>query len=194
VSGVAAGYIDPSAGFPITGQSGSALTTAITIPQASTTFPVQFALGTVAGTWTVTLTSLTSPAGNVLATPTQTMTVNVSAAVPTIVANSVKITALNSTGFTVQLDGITSIRALTSATFLFNAASGATLQRAGPVTVSFSGTDQSQWFATPASQASGGQFSLKVPFSFSGTTSALSTVTVTLTNANGPSASVTGGQ
>jgi hypothetical protein len=192
VSGVASGYFDPSAGFPITGQSGTALTTKLTVPQGTTQSPVQLALGTVAGTWTIKLTALTSGAASVLPSPAPSATIVVEPAAPVIVAGSVHITGLTASGFVVHLDGYSSTRAVTGASFQFNAAAGTTLQNNSPIPVSFNGTDQSQWFATPQSQPYGGAFSLQVPFSFSGSTGALGSVAVTLTNADGTSTSVTG--
>jgi hypothetical protein len=69
VTNVPAGYYDPSAGFPISGQSGTALTYNFTVPQGAIQASTPFAEGTVAGTWTVTLTSLTTMGGSVLPNP-----------------------------------------------------------------------------------------------------------------------------
>ena len=88
-----------------------------------------------------------------------------------------------------QLTASSDIRAVTSATFVFTPAQGATLQGA-TVTVPFNGADQTSWFATQASLPSGGNFTLKVPFALSGASSALGGVSVTLTNADGTSAAV----
>jgi predicted outer membrane repeat protein len=210
VTNVPASYTDCSAGFP--GSSGTAaatnypycpagtpvLTTNFTVAGSSADLAsVPFAEGTVAGTWTVTLTALTDANGNsVMPTPPPTATVAVTPAAPVI--ESVQITGVTSSGFVVQINGYSDTRALTSGTFQFSPSSGATLQ-GSTATVAFNGADQSGWFGLSTSLPFGGNFSLGVPFSFSGDTSALGTVTVTLANTlpsggEGTSAPVTGSQ
>ncbi len=85
-----------------------------------------------------------------------------------------------SSGFTVTLSGFATTRSVSSATFVFTAAAGATLQ-GSTVPVSFNGKDQSEWFGTPASLSAGGTFSLSLPFAYTGDPSALGSVSVTLT-------------
>ena len=189
VTNVPANYVDPSAGFPASGQSTTTLTQNFSIKTGQTQATVQFAQGTVAGTWTVTLTSL-SPGG--VPTPAPSFTVRIAPDVPVISTGSVRIVfnATNS-GFTVQLSGFTTTREVTSATFVFSPAGSGQLTGA-TVTVPFNGQDQTQWFNTNAGRSAGGTFSLALPFTYSGDPSALGSVSATVNNSKGPSATVTG--
>ena len=177
VTNVPANYVDPAGGFAASGST-TALTQNFTINQGATQASVPFALGTVAGTWTVAVTALNTGGSSVLPSPAPTYPVAVPIAAP-LVVGSAQIVGATSSGFTVQLTGIASSRSVSSATFLFTPASGAKLQGTS-VTVPFNGVDQSQWFNTPASQGYGGTFSLALPFSYSGDASALGSVSVTL--------------
>src|SRR5579863_2883577 len=165
VTNVPANYVDPAGGFAASGST-TALTQNFTINQGATQASVPFALGTVAGTWTVAVTALNTGGSSVLPSPAPTYPVAVPIAAP-LVVGSAQIVGATSSGFTVQLTGIASSRSVSSATFLFTPASGAKLQGTS-VTVPFNGVDQSQWFNTPASQGYGGTFSLALPFSYSG--------------------------
>jgi hypothetical protein len=183
VTNVPANYIDPAAGFPVSGQS-SGLTQNFTINQGQTQAAIQFGLGTVAGTWTVTLTALNTSGVSVLPSPAPTYTVPIAPGAPAISTGTVKIVNKSSSGFSIQLTGFATTRDVASATFTFSAAAGAQLQGT-TVTVPFNGQDQSQWFNTTAGQNAGGTFSLLLPFGYSGDPNALGSVTVTLTNAKG---------
>ena len=180
ITNVPANYFDPAAGFPASGQ-GTALTQNVTMTAGAVPPSVVFAEGTVAGTWTVTLTSLTTGGVSALPTPSPSYTVPVALAAPQITLGSVKIVNATSTGFSVTLTGFATSRDVASGTFVFAAASGAQLQ-GGTVTVPFNGLDQSEWFNTAAGQSAGGTFSLTLPFAYTGDPNALSSVTVTLTN------------
>jgi len=195
VTNIPADYVDPSAGFPVSGSNDTALTTSFTVPASTATqASVQFAEGTVAGTWTVTMTALKDADGTpVLPNPAPTITVSVQPAAPVIEVGTVQITGVTSNGFAVKLNGYSTTRSVSSATFQFTPASGASLQGT-TVTVPFNGADQSQWFGTSASLPYGGNFFLSVPFAFSGNTSALGSVTVTLSNAVGTSVAVSSSQ
>jgi Rieske Fe-S protein len=191
VTNVPANYIDPAGGFPVSAQS-TALTQNFTMSPGATQSSIQFGLGTVAGTWTVILTSLSTGGEPALPTSPPSCTVPVAAAAPSITAGSVQIVNLTSSGFSVQLTGFATTRDVSSAAFVFTAAAGAQLQGT-TVTVPFNGQDQSQWFDTTASLSAGGTFSLLLPFGYSGDPSALGSVAATLTNSRGQtSASVTG--
>lgn len=190
-------YVDPAGGFPVSASSTPActagqvcLTENFSVNQGQTQTSLPFGLGTVAGTWTVTLTELSGGIPSSFAP----YTVTVSETAPVIVAGSVQF-AFNSAGnqVSVQLMGSTSTRGVTSGTFVFTAAANDQLT-GNTVTVQFDGLDQTQWFDTSQSDASGGGFSLMVPFGYSGPTSALGSVTVTLTNSAGSSAPVTATQ
>ncbi len=192
VTNVPANYVDPAGGFPVSGSSTN-LTQNFTVNQGTTQASVQFGLGTVAGTWTVTLTALNTGGASALPSPAPTYTVSVATAAPSITAGSVRIVSLSSSGFSVTLTGFATTRDVASGMFTFAAAAGAQLQGA-TVTVPFNGLDQSEWFNTAAGQSAGGTFSLTLPFGYSGDPSALGSVTVTLTNSRGQmSAAVSGG-
>jgi hypothetical protein len=192
VTNVPATYVDPAGGFPVSASSTS-LTQNFTVNQGSTQAAIQFGLGTVAGTWTITLTALSTGGVSTLPSPAPTYTVPVAPAAPSIVAGSVQILNPSSSGFSVQLTGFATTRDVASATFVFSAASGATL-KGTTLSVAFNGQDQSEWFNTTASQAAGGTFKLVLPFTYSGDASALGSVSVTLTNSRGQtSAAVSGG-
>jgi len=192
VTNVPANYVDPSAGFAV-GGSTTSLNTNFAISQGANLSSIPFAHGTVAGIWTVTLTSLTDMNGfTVLPSPAPSITVPVAPAAPIIMPGSVQIVNKTSAGFAVQFSGYSDIRAITSANFQFVPQSGSSLQGPTTISVPFNGSDQSGWYAMPTSLPYGGNFSLQVPFSFGGDTSALGTVTVTLTNADGTSIPVTG--
>jgi len=152
-------------------------------------------LGTVAGTITVQLASLTAagqPAPLPVTVPSVTITVPRLA--PVIVPGSVRITGVTATGFQVFLDASSTPRDLVSASFTFTATSGTQLNGTS-FTVSLASTSASWFVATNTdATANGGAFSLTFPFTFSGDTSALNTVSVTLTNSVGTSTAVTGGK
>ena len=172
--------------------AGGTNTANFTIAQGATTGTLpnsgMFQQGTVAGTITATITSVN---GNVLPASAQpTVTQAVKALAPVITTGSVKIANLTTTGFTVELDAYSTTRDLSSAMFTFQAASGATLNGTSQ-TVSLTSAATS-WFSASGGLAAGGSFHLSVPFAYSGDTSALSGVSVTLTNSVGSSAAVTG--
>jgi hypothetical protein len=171
-------------------------TTTFTIAAGSTTGVLPnggvFQQGTVAGTITALITSVTEngvtttfPGG---AQPSVTQTVQ--ALAPVITTGSVQITNITSSGFTVTLTAYSTTRDLTNATFTFTPASGDTLNGTTQ-TVSLSSVAAS-WFSSSGGLDAGGSFSLSVPFPYSGSTSALGTVSVTLSNSIGTSSAQTG--
>jgi hypothetical protein len=114
--------------------------------------------------------------------------------VPVIVPGSVKITNITASGFQVFLDASSTPRDLTSANFTFTAASGTQLNGTS-FTVSLTST-AAPWFdpGNATAVSNGGAFSLTIPFTFSGDTSAIGSVSVTLTNSVGTSAPQSGGR
>jgi hypothetical protein len=177
--------------------TGGTVTGNITIPPNSTAAVLLPAVqvGTVAGTVTVKLQSLTANGVSVLPSNPVVATIVVGRTAPVIVAGSVKITNITSTGFTVVLNGVSSTRELTSASLTFTAATGATLNGATE-TVSLT-TAATTWFSNAAAGQgvdNGGAFSLTLPFNYSGDPNAIGTVSVTLTNSVGTSAAVSGGR
>jgi hypothetical protein len=147
-----------------------------------------FQQGTVAGTITASVTAVN---GTPLAEGSQpSVTQTVKALPPAITSNSVQITNVTSTGFTVELTAYSTTRDLTSAMFTFQAATGDTLNGTTQ-TVSLSSA-ATPWFSSSAGLQAGGSFSLSVPFSYSGNPSALGSVSVTLSNSAGTSSAQSG--
>jgi hypothetical protein len=139
----------------------------------------QFTQGTVAGTITVTVASLTDVNGNsVLPNSGASQTVTISAAEP-ILTNTPTYT-VTSTTITVTFDAVTSKRSLASASYVFSSANPASVS-VSFTSGAFSGMDQSQWFGTAASLPTGGAFSLSATFPCTGC-SAITGVQVTLAN------------
>ncbi len=207
VSNVSSTYRDPAASFPsppgfTTSPDGSTETLQFMIPEGCTAiptecratpglvWPTQFSQGTVAGTLVIEMTSFVQDGTSLLPLQAPAVAITIPPSAPVI--TSVQLTNITSTGFIVKVEGYSTIREVQNGTFAFTAAAGAQLQ-ATQVTIPFNGMDQSQWFGTTASLASGGTFSLQVPFAYSGNPAALGTATVTLTNSRGTSAPVTGG-
>jgi len=167
--------------------AGGTNTTTFTIAKGSKTGTVPsggvFQQGTVAGTITATITVVN---GNGLPSDSQpSVTQTVKAIAPVITTGSVHITGLSATGFTVELDAYSTTRDLTSANFTFQAASG-TILNGATQTVSLSSSAVTWFSSTPGIQA-GGAFHLSVPFAYSGDTTALGGVSVTLANSAGTS-------
>jgi hypothetical protein len=139
----------------------------------------QFSPGTVAGKVTVTLLSLVDPS-NLSVLPSVTpLPVDIPAAAPTVGSPTL---TTSSSSVTVVVTGVTPKRSVTGATYVFNPSSGQ------PITASvsfssgtYAGMDQSQWFGTQPSQATGGSFSLSATFDCTNC-SALTEVQVRLSN------------
>lgn len=165
-------------------------TTNVTVPFSPTSTAVQpiaqIQPGTVAGQITVTL----SVAGQTVAA----YTVTVPQLPPNIEANKVQITNVTATGFDVEILRANSTpRDVKTASFTFNAAPGAQITGTATFSKDVSAA-LSQWFASTQGLNDGSEFSLAVPFTFTGDISAIQSVTVTLTNSIGTSAPVTGTQ
>jgi len=169
-------------------------TAIITIPQASMTgaTPAMIVPGSVAGSITVTLTSLTGMVNGqavdlTLPTPNPSTTIVVPRMAPEIL--SVAITPATG-GFTVDINASSTPRDLISASVIFQTAEGASLSDASYPNIPL--TSQSNaWFNSQAGQTSGGAFSLQIPFTYSGDLTAVQSVAVTLTNSAGTSVSKT---
>jgi hypothetical protein len=178
-AGTGPNYIDPMTQFIGGGN--------FTILAGSSTANLAIQQGTTAGTITVTLTQLTADGINVLPQPNPSLSVTVPRLAPVITSGWPKITHQTSTGFNVEFDAYSTPRDLSNVTFTFQAASGAQLQG-----TSFSfPLDGTSWFSSAQGQDNGGTFWVSLPFTFSGDTSALGSVTVTLSNSVGPSSPAT---
>jgi hypothetical protein len=180
---------------PATQFVGGNTTLDFTIPAGATTATLpqdgDIQQGTVATTITVTLTQLVAGSTNVLPQTPPSCSITVPPMAPVIEAGSVEITGLSSTGFTVGLNAYSTPRGLANATFTFLAAGGAQLDGTTSFVVQLGGIAPS-YFSSASGQGSGGTFSLAVPFTFSGDTSALGSVSVTLSNSQGASSPQTG--
>jgi hypothetical protein len=148
--------------------------------------------GTVAGNITVTLTSLTSNGVSVLPPTPVTATATIVPLPPVITANSVHITNLTASGFDVVLTGYSTTRDMTSATFTFTANTGTQFSGTATFTVPLTAA-YTAWYQSAQSQSFGSMFQLQVPFTLSGSTNVLQSVSVTLTNSIGTSTPVSGG-
>jgi len=189
-----AGYQDPNMVFVSTGTT----TISFTIPQGATAATLgsngAIQQGTVAGTITVTMTTLLAGTADVLPQPAPTLSVIVPRLAPVIQPGSVTIVNLSATGFDVQLNAYSTPRDLVNATFLFQAAPGSVLTGQTSFQVPYN-TLASTYFGGSEGLQNGGYFGLTVHFSFSGDTTVISggSVGVTLSNSVGTSTQETGG-
>jgi hypothetical protein len=164
-------------------------TASFTIPAGSTqgsfsgAANVAVLTGTVAGTITIT-TVLTDSAENTLPPPEPTVIV-INPTPPVI--TRVTVTSVIG-GFNVSVTGYSTPRDMISATFHFAPTTGTNLAATDvPVQLTAPFTT---WYSDPASNAYGSQFTMVVPFTFTGppgTTFPIAAVTVNLTNSKGTS-------
>jgi len=183
-TGVSAGYADPAMQFVNSSGTGLGTSYNLTIPALtnSVTLP-QIAPGTVEGTIGVTLT-VTGQTG-------ASTSLAVPASVPIISPGSVQVLNVTSSGFNVELIANSSPRDLKTATFTFSSAGGAVINGTTTFTVDVTSL-MSGWYSGTSSQQYGSQFMLTIPFTYSGTSSAIGSVSVTLTNSVGTSTAVSG--
>ncbi len=137
--------------------------------------------GTVAGTITVRA-ALNASGTDVTPTPAPVQRIVVDQAPPVITKVILNTT---STGYEVLVTGYSTTRSMVRGTFTFAATSNANLQTTS-LQVALD-TAFVTWFNSAASNATGGQFTLTMPFTTSGPSNAVSSVTVVLTNARGDS-------
>ena len=150
-----------------------------TIPQGSTTAPSATVItGTVAGTITLT--------ASVPGSPDVVTTIVIAPVVPVI--SSVVLQQVTG-GLNVVVEGYSNTREVSSGIFTFTVSSGNTLSVANlvvPLTPAYA-----TWFNNISSNATGGQFKLTVPFSVTqGSAMAVTKVSVSLSNVQGTSATV----
>jgi hypothetical protein len=176
---------DPNVQFTTGGR-----TVTFQIPAGST--QAQFAgstpavqTGTVAGTITLTL-DLTAAGTDITPKPAPTQVLVVAPGAPVITSAAVtRVTG----GFNLVVIGYATTRDMTSAAIVFTSASGVTLaSNAAPVTL---GQVFTTWYQNSAAAQYGSQFSLNIPFTYSGSTVPISALSVTLTNSQGTSAAAT---
>jgi hypothetical protein len=173
---------DPTIQFATGGR-----TAHLTIPAGSTSAAagVGVQTGSVAGVITIAA-QLQSAGVDVTPTPAPSKTIQIAALAP--VETTVTATR-TSNGFTVAVVGYVTDREATQAIFQFAAGAGSNLQTTSltvPVGTLFSG-----YFGGSSAAAYGGQFSFTETFTVTGSTQAISAVTVTLVNAIGSSTAVT---
>ncbi len=149
--------------------------------------------GTVADTITLT-PAFNTQAGNIPLTPNTPTTLQfaVPSSPPKLIA--IQLSALSTTGFTIQVTGFSTTRSLTSAAVQLTPAKGYSLP-ASQFTIDLSQIS-TVWFASTASNASGGEFTVSIPFTFQGLTTtqsvlnAITGATVTISNSLGASTSL----
>jgi large repetitive protein len=143
---------------------------------------IQLQTGSTAGT--ITLTVHLSAAGvDATPNPPPSVSARISRSAPVIRKLSVVRTA---TGFEVWITGYSSSRELTQAAFQFTAAAGGNLQTTS-ATVPL-GDPSKTWYQDASSANYGSQFTIVQPFTVTGNTNAVASVSVTLSNALGASA------
>jgi hypothetical protein len=156
---------------------------------------IQLQTGTVASTITLTPT-FTTAIGNVDLTPADptTLQFTVAAAPPVLVAATLASSSSNS--IVLSFTGYSTTRTLTKLNLQFTAASGFTLATS-QLSVDISG-EAAVWFGSAASQGFGGQFTVSMPLTFSGTTptgvsllQTIASVSATVSNESGTSNAVT---
>ncbi len=140
--------------------------------------------GTTAGVITLRVTSMTAGGVSILPSPAPSMQVRLARQAPVITSARF---APVSGGFQVTVVGYSTSRELTRASFTFSQAPGTNLQ-----TTSLSADVASRfadWYRSAASAEHGSRFTLTVNFSVQGDVNAVAGAAVTLTNAQGDSAS-----
>lgn len=157
-----------------------------TIPANATAaqLPAGFAMqtGTVSGTIQLAVTNLRTGDQSILPDPAPSITARLAKGAPVlrqVVARRV------ASGLEIQITGYATTREITQALFRFTPAAGSNLQTT-ELTVQL-GDGARTWYQGEQSRAFGSQFTLTQQFNVQGDTSAISSVTVTLTNAQGTS-------
>jgi hypothetical protein len=180
---------DSGADDPTIQFSSGGRTAHITVPAGATNGATDVGVqtGSVAGL--ITITAQMQAAGqDVTPSPAPVLTIRIAATAPVIVPGT--LTAVrNSTGFTVTLTGYATDRELTQAIFQFTAAAGSTLQTTS-MTVTID-TLFAGYFSGGSAAPFGSQFTYTQPFTVTGSTQTIASVTVTLVNKIGQSAAVT---
>jgi Abnormal spindle-like microcephaly-assoc'd, ASPM-SPD-2-Hydin len=179
---------DPTVQFEIGGMSVS-----FTVPEgeSAAVFPgggttIGFQSGTVAAHF-VFSASLAAGEADVTPTPAPTQSGDVAGGAPVI--SSVAVESVTASGFTVVVEGFSPTREITAATFNFTGRSGIQVQPAS-VTPSGIGDAFRTWYESDASAAFGSMFTLTIPFTISGETNAIASVSATISNAQGASSPV----
>ena len=176
------GTADPAIQFSTGGNI-----TRITVPAGATNGATDVGIqtGSVAGVITITAQMLAG-GQDVTPLPAPHTTIRIAAGPPVITT----VTAVrNSTGFAVTVTGYVTDREMTQAAFAFAAATGSNLQTT-TLTVP-ADTQFAQYFSGASAAPFGGQFLFTQPFTVTGSTQAVVSVTVTLVNKIGQSTATT---
>jgi len=183
---------DPAIQFSTGGRSAN-----FTIPSGSTDAVfgnsafIVLQTGTMAGN--IVLTAVFTAAGvPLIPNPTITQTTAILAQKPAITTPPTINLSPSTAGadFEVTVTGYSTTREMTDASFDF-AAKGNFNLTSGTVTVANFGAAATSWYASTASSASGGAFTFTQPFKVAGDKTGIATVTVTLKNTSGTSATAT---
>ncbi|MEZ5355029.1 MAG: IPT/TIG domain-containing protein [Bryobacteraceae bacterium] len=189
-SGSVAGFLDPAMMFV----GGGARTLDFTIPAGQTQAPLaesgRINVGTVAGVVVLRLASLNS-AGQPAASLPPPVRIEVPRAAPSLTAGSVRLTD-SAGGVTVQVQGYSPGRDMTSATIAFTIAAQTDVDGSTTFNVPLQTVFQN-FFNSADGRANGSRFQLRIPFTVDGDTSRITGVSVTLTNSEGQN-SLTGGR
>lgn len=165
----------PDKPWELPATSTTPLSSQFTINPGSSTTPITIAPGTLAGTITISLDSLSfqQQAGAAISVPPPTPTSN-TIQVPSgvCVADSVSIDQITATSFDVEIVGFSTSRAVTTASVTFTAGTGTQLTGSTTQTVSVQ-TALTNWYSTTQSGSYGSAFMLSIPFSYSGNQSAI---------------------
>ena len=175
---------DPAIQFSTGGRTAS-----FTIPANSTAAVPEFTIqtGTVAGSIQLTVT-LRQGETDITPSPAPSRTIRVNRLPPSVAASGLRVVR-SASAFEVQIIAFSTPRQVTQATFRFASARGAALQGAEitlPVESVFT-----TWYQDASSTQFGSQFRYVQPFTVQGDATAITSVTVTLTNAQGSSQPVT---
>jgi hypothetical protein len=155
---------------------------------------IQLQTGTVASAFTLT-PSFATQAGDVSLTPNSPSTLQfaVAPAAPTII--SLQAGSITANGFVLTAVGYSTTRSLSTLAVQFTAGAGFQVAT-GPVNIDLTHV-AAAWFASTASDAFGGQFTVTVPFTLSGTvatgqtlTGSIASVSATLSNSLGTSSAL----
>ena len=164
-----------------------------TLPATATEFRTPIDQGSVAGTATITLSSLTLNGANLLSGAPNTQTLVVDAAVPLILPGSVGMVR-TATGFNVEVTAISTLRNLTVGSLLFTINTGVTNSGSSTFTVDNLPALANTWFQSANGKTEGGAFKLTIPFTFEGDFTNITGVQATIGNARGNSLAVSGGR
>ncbi len=155
---------------------------------------IRLQTGSVAGTISLTYSFATLAGLELTTSAPGTLRLTIAPAAPRLL--SAQIADRTATGFSLQISGLTNTRSLTSMELTFTPVTGTSLTSSRiPLNVA---SESGSWFRSTASQPTGGQFSITIPFTLSGGNAAstslvnqLQSLSLTLSSEIGPSNSVT---